>query len=360
MEYRYGRAAKYYTSVLLIIGYLAITAFQYMAMATIFTAVTGIPYEWGLAITAIIVILYTSFGGLWAVASTDVLQGTLTIIGILLLVPLAVMKAGGLGNILASVPPEHLQPFGHVTMDRAIAYAFVFLLGSIPLTEFWQRAYASKNIKTVKRSFLLLLLGEEGLIFLMLFVGLAGRVLYPNFPNPEQLLPHMIIELMPGVLGAFFMACLIAIIMGTADSTLLVTGVMLEEDIYKDLKPNATEAERLKVGQISTFIFGILVLILAYAAPTMFDIWVMSADIVGATVAIPMLLGWIWKRPSGAACIASITAGFIGWAAAYLGISACIPYIGDEPILLGGLLSLIAYVVGAYISPRKEVPPTSE
>ena len=360
MEYRYGKVAKYYTSVLLIVGYLAITAFQYMAMATILSTVTGIPYEWALVIAAVIVTIYTSLGGLWSVASTDVLQGALTLIGILLLVPIAVMKAGGLGNILASVPPEHLQPFGHVTLDRAIAYAFVLLLGSIPLTEFWQRAYASKDVKTAKRSFLLLILGEEGLIFLMLFVGLAGKTLYPDFPDPEALLPHMVIELMPGLLGAFFMACLMAVIMGTADSTLLVTGVMFEEDIYKELRPKATEKERLMVGQISTFIFGILVLVLAYLAPTMFDIWVMSADIVGATVAIPMLLGWAWKRPSGAACVASITAGFIGWAAAYLGISAGIPYIGDEPILLGGLLSLLAYVVGAYVWPRKDLTTTTE
>ncbi len=349
MEYRYGKAAKYFTSVLLIIAYLAITAFNYMAMAAILEAVTGIPYEYGLAISAIIVTVYTSLGGLWSVASTDVLQGALTLIGLLILAPIVVMKAGGIGNIVASLPPEHLSLFGYVTPVTALAYTLVFFLGIVSWPDLWQRAYAAKDEKTLKRSFLLYIVAYLVMIAgLVLLIGLAARVLYPEFPNPEHLLPYMVMEQLPGIFGAFIMACLIAVIMGTADSTLLISAVMFEEDIYADLRPGASEEERLKVSQIATFVGGILVLILAYVTPTMFDLWVKSGDLTGATLAIPILLGMAWRRPSYAAGMLGIGAGLIGWVLGYMGV------LGPHPIIVGALFSLIAYVVGAYVFPRKE------
>lgn len=349
MEYRYGKAAKYFTSILLIIAYLAITAFNYMAMAAIFEAVTGIPYTYGLAISAIIVTVYTSLGGLWSVASTDVLQGALTLIGLLILAPIVVMKAGGIGNIVASLPPEHLSLLGHVTPITALAYTLVFFLGIVSWPDLWQRAYAAKDERTLKRSFILYVIAFLALIGgIVLLIGLAARVLYPEFPNPEHLLPYMVMDQLPGVFGAFIMACLIAVIMGTADSTLLISAVMFEEDIYTDLRPGASEEERLKVGQIATFVGGILVLILAYVAPTMFHLWVMSGDLTGATLAVPILIGMAWKRPSYEAGMLGIGAGLVGWILGYMGV------LGPHPIMVGALFSLIAYVVGAYIFPKKE------
>lgn len=349
MEFRYGKVAKYFTSILLIIAYLAITAFNYMAMAAILEAVTGIPYVYGLAISAIIVTIYTSLGGLWSVASTDVLQGALTLVGLIILAPIVVMKAGGWGHIVASLPPQHLSLFGYVGPVTALAYTLVFFLGIVSWPDLWQRAYAAKDEGTLKRSFILYIVAFLAMIAgLVLLIGLAARVLYPQFPNPEHLLPYMVMDQLPGLFGAFIMSCLIAVIMGTADSTLLISAVMFEEDIYADIRPGASEGERLKVGQIATFVGGVLVLILAYVTPTMFDLWVKSGDLTGATLAIPILLGMAWRRPSNAAGLLGIGAGLVGWTLGYMGV------LGPHPIIVGALFSLIAYVAGAYAFPRKE------
>lgn len=144
MEYRYSEIERFITSILLIIAYLAITAFQYMAMAKIFNQVTGVSYELALVITAVIVIIYTSMGGMWAVASTDVLQGTMTLLGVLIITPILVTKAGGFGHVFASAPAEHLQLFGYVTPMEAISYALVFLLGIVSWPDIWQRCYCQR------------------------------------------------------------------------------------------------------------------------------------------------------------------------------------------------------------------------
>lgn len=347
MEYRYGRVSKYITALLLIVAYLAITAFQYMAMAGIFNKVTGIPYNYALVITAIIVTIYTALGGFWSVASTDVLQGALTLLGIAVLAPVLVSKAGGLGNVLATVPKEHLQPFGNVNPLSALSYTLVFLLGIISWPDIWQRCYAAKDKRTIKKSFWLYIV--VSIVFLgglVLLIGFSGKVLYPGYGDPENILPFMVMDQLPGVFGALIMSTLIAVIMGTADSTLLISAVMIEEDIYTDLKSDASDKERFRVNQAATFIGGVVVLVLALVAPSMFDLWVMSADITGATLAIPILLGMGWKKPSSKAALASISAGFVGWLAGYMG------WISLKPILIGSVLSLIAYLVVSFLEPE--------
>lgn len=180
----------------------------------------------------------------------------------------------------------------------------------------------------------------------MLIIGFAARALYPTYATPESILPFMIMDQLPNILGSVFLAALLAVIMGTADSTLLVCSVMFEKDIYSKFKPQAADSEKLRVNKIATVVGGLLVLILAATAPSMFDIWVWSADITGATLAVPILLGMVWQKPSSRAALTSIVLGFIGWALAQAGI------VSWSPIILGSLLSLIGYLLATTFSSK--------
>ena len=152
----------------------------------------------------------------------------------------------------------------------------------------------------------------------------------------------MIMDQFPVVVGAIFLSVLLAVIMGTADSCLLVSAIILHKDLYNTVRPDASEKENLMVSRLSTFICGVAVLFLAIIAPSMFDMWVMSADLMGATLAVPILIGFMWKKPSGIACIASIVFGFLGWLLAYIGA------INTDAIILGAVFSLIAYLVSNF------------
>ncbi|ADL12906.1 sodium:solute symporter family protein [Acetohalobium arabaticum] len=354
LEYRYDRITKNISSVLLIIAYLAITAFQYMAMAEIFTQVTNISYNYSLIITAAIVIIYTSIGGLWSIAATDVLQGAMTIIGLLVLTPIIISKAGGISQILAEVPDQHLQLFGHVDPVGALSFTLVFMLGIISWPDIWQRCYSAESKQSLKRSLGLFVVASIIITGgLVLFIGLGAKVLYPGYSSPEKILPFMIMKQMPNLLGSIFLAALVAVIMGTADSTLLISAVMFEKDIFSQIKPDASDATKLKVNRYATIIGGVIVLILAITAPSMFSIWVWSADITGATLAVPILLGMAWQRPSHYAALTSIITGFGGWAIARAG------WIDWKPILLGSLLSLLGYLAATLLT-TKETPTKQE
>jgi SSS family solute:Na+ symporter len=351
--YRYGKVSKYLASILIALAYIAITAFQYLAMATILNVATGIPFPVCLVLTTVIVILYTSLGGLWAVVSTDVLQGAMTLLGVVIMVPVFFTKAGGVGAVLQSLPAKHLEFFGNVTPWNALANMLTLGLGIVSWPDIWQRMYAAKNKKILKKSYGLYIIAGLIITFSSMWIGFSSRVLLPDFSgSANDMLPAMILNNLPNVFGAVLLAALIAVIMGTSDSVLLVSAIIIEKDLVSPFfKKERTDAQKLFHTRLITAITGVATLAVLYFSTDMFDLWVMSADITGATLAVPIILGFVWKRPGEKATIASIIAGFAGWLLFTLVKFEALPV---DPILPGAILSLAAYLAAAFIAKPAE------
>jgi Na+/pantothenate symporter len=150
--------------------------------------------------------------------------------------------------------------------------------------------------------------------------------------------------------GAILLAALIAVIMGTADSVLLVSSIIIEKDLVTPfLKKNRSDKEKLILTKIITAVTGVAVLGVLYFTTDMFDLWVMSADITGATLAVPILFGFAWKRPGESATIGSIIAGLAGWLVFTIG-----KFGGLDPIIPGAFCSLTAYLIITFINPAKK------
>ena len=354
MEHRYNKPVKYIASILIVVAYIAITAFQYLAMGTILSFVTGLDQTVSLIITAVVVIVYTSFGGLWAVATTDVLQGFMTLAGVIVMTPILVSKAGGVATIFASAPAEHLQLFGYVTPTGALAAILAFALGVISWPDIWQRCYAAKSKKVLNRSFVFFVISFALIAVLMLFVGFSGRILNPGYEGASNLmLPSLIVEYMPDFLGALMLASLIAVIMGTADSTLLVSSVMLERDLITPLirkvsTKEYTDKQLVNRSRLITAVTGFAVLIVLFFSTDMFSLWVKSAEITGATLAVPIILGFTWKKPTWLAALVSILAGFAGWMLCQIGV------IAFDGIIVGAGLSLVGYLAVVFAQPAEK------
>ena len=349
--YRYGKASKYLSSIFIAVAYIAITAFQYLAMATVLEVATGIPFGWSLAITTIIVVVYTSFGGYWSVISTDVLQGVMLLLGVVIMVPIFFSTAGGFSAVIAALPEAHLRAFGNVTPWNAFAAMLTFGLGIVAWPDIWQMMYSAKDVPTLKRSYSLYLTAFIIVILSVMALGFASRVLMPSFEgSANTMLPKMVGQYLPNVLGAILLSALLAVVVGTADSVLLVSAIIIEKNLVTPfLKKDRTDSQKLALTKIITVITGVAVLIVLYFSRDMFSLWVMSADITGATLAIPILFGFAWKRPSEAATIASIVFGFTGWLVVTLN-PGLIPV---SPILPGAICSLAAYIITALIAPAR-------
>ncbi|MDR1971445.1 MAG: sodium:solute symporter family protein [Treponema sp.] len=350
--YRYGKVSKFLASVLIALAYVAITAFQYLAMAVILNLVFNIPFNVALLITSVVVVFYTSVGGLWAVVTTDIFQGILTWLGVIVMGILFYSRAGGIQPIIKALPPEHLRWFGNVTPWNAFASMLTLGLGIISWPDVWQRIYAVKNIRTYRQSTVVNLIIGIFLTAAVCGLGFASRVLMPDYSgSPNNMLPLMILNYFPNVVGAIFFAVLLAVIMGSADSVLLVSGIIISKDIIEPFfKRPRTDKEILRFRKIVTAVTGFFTLIVLFFSTDMFTLWVMSADITGATLAVPILFGFAWKRPDERAVLASIIFGFAGWLV-FTVFKFPVPI---NAILPGALLSLIAYVVTAFAAPPRK------
>ncbi|MFZ7101167.1 MAG: sodium:solute symporter family protein [Peptococcaceae bacterium] len=351
VELRYNKASRYLTGALMWFAFMAITAFQYMGMGRIIETIVGIPYNYAVVLCAVVTIFYTSWGGLWSVAITEVFQGCLTVLGVAVMAPIVLAKAGGFSGIMAAVPPEHFSFTGYVTPGQALTWFMVFFLGVIPMQDWWQRSFAAKDKRAASKGIAYMALGFVFVELCIFVIGFAGKVLLPDIAQSEQLFPIMVVKYLNPWIGGVVLACLVSIIMSTASACLLVPSTHFVRDLWQGvLRPQASDEELLKVSKLATFIFGIAVLIFVFAAPSMFDIWVISADILGAVLGLPVLAGFFVPRVGRNAGFAGMLAGFIGWLIGYLGWAP----LGFGPVMIGGIFSLIALLIGAIIFPGIE------
>jgi Na+/proline symporter len=265
------------------------------------------------------------------------------------------VRGGGLGSLVANLTPAQTSPFGIVTPWNAFASMLTLGLGIVSWPDIWQRVYAAKSSKVFQKSFGAYIFANLFLTAAVMFLGFASIKLMAGYEGGANgLQTAMIMKYLPKVLGAILLAALMAVIMGSADSVLLISAVIVSKDLIEPLmKRDKDDAFLMKMRKIVTGIVGLATLIVLMFSTDMFALWVMSADITGATLAVPILIGFVWKKPSESATIASIVFGFAGWllwtiVPGFLGIAV-------SAILPGAVLSLVAYVVTAFVAPSKKI-----
>ena len=313
----------------------------------------GIPdYTLGLWITAGVVLAYTMVGGFLAVSLTDFVQGCIMVVA-LVLMPLVVMfgPGGSAGESLTQVQPGFLDlTYGLTTVGFFSAVAWG--LGYFGQPHIIVRFMAVRSVKAVATArnigmtwMFVCLLGALG-------VGLAGRAYAARngiaVEDPETIFIVLADLLFHPLITGFLLAALLAAIMSTISSQLLVSSSSLTEDFYKlFLRKNASERESVNVGRICVLLVSLVAILIA-SDPNSEVLGLVSNAWAGFGAAFgPMiLLSLTWKRMSGAGAVAGLLTGavvVVGWIALGWGKS----FMGGEgvyEIIPGFIASFIAVV----------------
>ena len=144
---RYGKTTELVASLFLAPPYLGYIAAQLVAMGLIMSVVAGVTLGQGIVISAGVVTLYTFIGGMWAISITDFIQTIIIIAGLLVLAISLAVKAGGVGEVLASVPADNFQFLPSFNLREVVGWlaaCSVLGLGSIPSQDVFQRAMSSR------------------------------------------------------------------------------------------------------------------------------------------------------------------------------------------------------------------------
>lgn len=289
-----------------------------MGVGTVLEVFLNIPYNVAVVVLGFVFLVYTTLGGMYSVAWTNVVQWILLTFCILLAAGFAVNKAGGLTAVNNAV----FQVSNGAMHDPTVGGAFPISrtvglsIGtglSVPCLVYYHRIYFSLNSKKTAMSFV----GISSIIltisyFAILLIGLSARVLLPDLADTQRTFPQ-IVTMMPSLLGAVAIAGVISAVQSTIDSQLLSAGSIAAHDVYQRLLfPNASPKQVMSASRWLTLGCGIASVLIALWRPGGIMDFYNLMIVVGPTVMFPTIfLGFYWKRITRAGAIFSVLFGAV-------------------------------------------------
>lgn len=278
---------------------------------------TGLPMSASILGAGGIMLLYTFMGGLWAVAVTDFIQFIVLSAGVIIILPLSIGRAGGLGEIFSKAP----DGFFRLTSAE---FGWSYL---IPLVLLYALAWSSINWTLIQRYYCVPrerdALKVGGLVValyiigppLMFFPAIAATRFIPTLADAGDIYPTLCAQLFPAGMLGLAIAAMFAATMSTLSGDYNVCASVLTNDVYRRLlRPQASQRELVNVGRIMTLVIGIIALgaatlIARGKAENLFRIMVTLFGVATAPVAVPMLLGLLSRRHTNASAIGGFLLG---------------------------------------------------
>ena len=352
------------SSVIICIFFLVYTASALASGGKLFNAVFGIDYHVAMIIGAVVILLYTFMGGFLAVCTTDFVQGMLMLIGLLVVPIIAWGFVGGdFANLLAQsgVNSEHYMSLfyngDHPITVTEILSNLAWGLGYCGMPHILIRFMAIKNEKELKKSSVIAIVWVVISLTFAVVIGIVGRAfLFPKILGAEgaastesvfiEMITKVFTEYLPlPFIGGIFICGILAAIMSTADSQLLVCSSAVSTDIYKDiLKPDADDKKVLQVGRITTLVVAVIAAFIAWDPNS--SIMGLVSDAwagLGAAFGPLVVMSLFWKRTNLPGAVAGLVSG-----AATVLVWDYLPLVGGQT--LSAATGLYSLLVGFIIS----------
>lgn len=335
---RYDLAVERVVVLLMVPTSLLWGAAQIRAFGQVLAATSGMALSITVSIAALVVVLYTVFGGLLADAWTDLIQGTTLLIGLSVLAVAAWRTLGP--DAWAAIDPSRLRPFGGGEMSTwAILEEWAIpVCGSVMAAELVSRVLAARSARVAQRSVLM----ASGLYLLFGLIpagiGLLGAVVLPGLADPEQVLPLMAQRLLPTGLYVVFTGALISAIISTVDSALLVSSSLLSHNLVVPMLPRVTEAQKVRMARTGVAALGVVAYVMALYAEGVYSLVEEASAFGSAGIFVVALFGLFTRFGGPASALAALLTGVMAWVAGehLLGL----PY----PYLLSLAVAAVAYL----------------
>jgi len=326
LEHRFRDGSKLLrlvSALFILIFFLIYTSSGFVAGGKLFSTVFDVPYTNALILGALVVVSYTFLGGFNAVCWTDFFQGTLMFFAIVLVPIAGVMAAGGPGAVaqtLEAVDPKFFSLFGSsdgagaAAVMIAVVSSMAWGLGYFGQPHILVRFMAIRSPEQIKDARRIAMVWVVISLAAAVAVGIVGRAyLAPALEgcDAEKVFIVMVTQMFPMVVAGVFLAAILAAIMSTADSQLLVTTSAITEDFYKALvRKNASDRELVWVSRFT--VVGVAVVALAFALnpeSSVLDIVAYAWAGFGAAFGPTIILSLFWRRMTRSGALAGMLVG---------------------------------------------------
>lgn len=331
LERRYSSGARWYLAIISIIAYvLTKISVTIAAGGIVFETLLGVPFWTGAIVVVIGTGIYTVFGGLKAVLYTDLAQAFVLIGGSIAVTVIGLGKIGGIDGLTETVLADESRE-SYFSMWRSMNdpdFPWTGILFGAPILGIWywctdqfivQRVLSAKNLSEARRG--TVFAGFLKLLPVFIFV-IPGTIAFAlqlkgelSFDKNDQAFSAMVGGLLPDGLRGLVAAGLLAALMSSLSSVFNSCSTLFTWDIYRKMKPQASEKQMVMAGQIATVVlvgFGLLwILAIAQGWKGLY-IYIQSVQAyISPPIAAAFLIGVFWKRATATGALASLWVGFV-------------------------------------------------
>ena len=315
---RFGKGSSTFTAVLSILSLFCLTSSQIAASGTVVATLTGIPTNVALVIAGLVVILYTTFGGMIADQISDLVQFVVILVGLAVATPFVINGCGGWEAISAALPGEQLSvtKIGWVPI---FGYIFNYFCTFLAGPEMVSRFETAKDEGTARNASWLSAILMAAMSIFPTLLGLAALALKDQLPglaaNGSNAMMAVTSQFAPGAIVGLVSAAIICATMSSADSNLLCMSTMVINDLYLGLggKKNLSEKRIIFITRLCNVVAAVVAMLISMLGV---PIAVMNTFAFGIRCAGPFAaygLGLVVPKATKNSGTISLVAGTIGF-----------------------------------------------
>jgi len=347
------------SAIVILVFYTLYTSSGLVAGGTLFESSFGANYQTGLLITAGVVVAYTLFGGFLAVSMTDFIQGVIMFVALILVPFVAFTEVGGVGatmDEIRRIDPAMLNLFKGTTFIGILSL-LAWGLGYFGQPHIIVRFMAVGSLKQLKSARRIGMSWMGISLIGAMLTGLTGAAYHSmngtTLENSETIFIYFADVIFHPYITGFLLAAVLAAIMSTISSQLLVTSSSLTEDFYKAfLKRNASDKELVFVGRLAVLIVAVVGVSLSlYPSDTILGLVGYAWAGFGSAFGPVLLLSLYWKRMTKWGALAGMIVG-----AVTVLIWANIDILADfmYEMIPGFFLSLLAVIAVSLLTKKPD------
>lgn len=351
-----SRWASGLAAVAVVVGTVGYLGAQLLALGVIIESIFGTreslgPWSLPLAMTAglVIVLFYTTLGGMVAGAYTDLFQGVLMVGAAAAVFVYAIRAGGGLSGMVQDIAASQhfgdgfLDPLGGVPTVTALGFFFVFAVGNLGQPQMLHKFYMLDDPRKLKWMPLMVGGSQALCVLIWLGIGLAIPALVSTgqleaLGNPDDAAPTFLLSYVPPMLAGLVFAGILAAIMSTADSFVNIGSAALVRDLPKAL--GRSVSNELRWGRLAGLIIAAAAAALALLYRDLIALLgTFAFGTFAAALAPAMAIGLNWKRVSASAATASIATGMgLNLLLETMAKQTFLPWLPKPTFLLPGVL----------------------
>ena len=355
---KYGRTVEVIITLCIVVSYLGWVAAQIKALGLVFNVVSdgGISQTMGMLIGAGSVLIYTLYGGMWAVAMTDFVQMIIIVVGMLYIGGEMASQTGGVFVVL-----QHASDAGKLNfwpdMNLAAILGFIaalvtMMLGSMPQQDVFQRITSSKNVNIAVQAAILGGVLYFIFSFVPLFLAYSSTLINPALvsqyleTDSQMILPKLILQHAPLLAQIMFFGALLSAIKSCASATLLAPSVTFAENIVRGMFKHLSDQQLLKIMRITVLCFTVIVT--AFAINSELSIFKMVENAYKVTLVaafVPLAFGVYWSKANSLGGLLAALFGLATW----ISCEILAPKGTMPPQLAGLLASIFGMLLGGLV-----------